>query len=169
MEVSGRQVTLRFLRKELLYDIGNYSFVEGDIMDVDDEHKRHQTIDVCEDGNIDRVTRVLNLGYSEVVELLYPYTKRECPHGDARENMLVAPDVYVVDMYVPETFASSTVELLKNLIHEYLVCRVLADWMSITNPGSTEKWEEKMEDMRGKLRSCVNSRMGRLRRRLSPW
>lgn len=169
MEASNKHVTINLLRKELLYDISNYSFVEGDIMDVDDEHKRHQTIDVCEDGNIDRVTRVLNLGHSEVVELLYPYTKRECADSETRDNGLESRDVYLVDMYVPETFASSTIELLKNLIHEYLVCRVLADWMSITNPGSKNKWEEKMEDMRGKMRSCVNSRMVRLRRRLSPW
>lgn len=169
MNAPNKHITISLLRSELLYDIGNYSFVEGDNMDVDDEHKRHQTIDVCEDGNIDRVTRVLNLGHSEVVELLYPYTKRECADGDTRENVLVAPDVYVVDMCVPMTFASSSVELLKNLIHEYLVCRVLADWMSITNPGSKDKWEEKMVDMRGKIRGCINLRMGRLRRKLSPW
>lgn len=169
MEASNKHVTINLLRKELLYDISNYSFVEGDIMDVDDEHKRHQTIDVCEDGNIDRVTRVLNLGHSEVMELLYPYTKRECADGDIRADALTVPDVYVVDMYVPGGFASSTVELLKNLIHEYLVCRVLADWMSITNPVSKDKWEEKMADMRGKIRSCINLRIGRLRRKLSPW
>ena len=169
MNARYKNITISFLRLELLYDISNYSFIEGDIMDVDDEHKRHQTIDVCEAGNIDRVTRVLNLGHSEVLELLYPYTKRECTDCEKQDNVLEIPDLYVVDMYVPESFASSTVKLLKNLIHEYLVCRVLADWMSITNPGSKEKWEEKMEDMRGKLRSCVHSRMGRLRRRLSPW
>ena len=53
----------------------NYSFVEGDIMQAEDEHARHQVFDIGQDGNVDRVTRILNLVHSECVEMLFPYTK----------------------------------------------------------------------------------------------
>ena len=164
-----KHLTITLGRESLLYDIGNYSFVEGYLMDVSDEHQRHQAIDVCEDGNVDRVNRVLNLAYSEVVEYLYPLTKRECQDGDSLANELVEHEEYVVELSVPDEFASSTLELLKNLIHEYLVCRVLADWMSITNPSSKGTWEEKVGALKVRMRSCVNSRMVRLRRKMSPW
>ena len=164
-----RHVTITFDRERLLYDISNYSFVEGDLMEVNDEHRRHQVVDVCEDGNVDRVTRVLNLAYSEVVESLYPYTKKECADEETRDNESKVIEQYVLEMDVPDTFASNTLDLLTHLIHEYLVCRVVADWMSITNPSSMETWDVKVETARRKMRGCVNSRMVRLRRKLSPW
>ena len=72
-----KAVTLVFKREELLYDAENYSFVEGDIMQAEDEHARHQVFDIGQDGNVDRVTRILNLVHSECVEMLFPYTKEE--------------------------------------------------------------------------------------------
>lgn len=64
-----KAVTLVFKREELLYDAENYSFVEGDIMQAEDEHARHQVFDIGQDGNVDRVTRILNLVHSECVEI----------------------------------------------------------------------------------------------------
>lgn len=76
---QSKAVTLTFKRTELLYDAENYSFVEGDIMKADDEHARHQVFDIAAKGNIDRVTRVLNLAHAECVEMLFPYSKEEIP------------------------------------------------------------------------------------------
>ena len=61
----NKTVTLTFKRDELLYDIKNMGFVEGDTKKVESEHERHQVMDVGEDGNVDRVTRVLDLTFSE--------------------------------------------------------------------------------------------------------
>ena len=45
--LPNKTVTLTFNRRELLYDIGNYSWVEGDVMKVEDEHERHPVIDAA--------------------------------------------------------------------------------------------------------------------------
>lgn len=84
-----KAVTLVFKREELLYDAENYSFVEGDIMQAEDEHARHQVFDIGQDGNVDRVTRILNLVHSECVEMLFPYTKEEI--SDKQEPFIVFP------------------------------------------------------------------------------
>lgn len=76
-EEQKTNVTLTFERKELIYDVSNYSYVEADIMQEDDECRRHQVFDISQDGNVDRVTRVLNTAHAEIVETLYPYTKQE--------------------------------------------------------------------------------------------
>ena len=165
-----KPVTLTFKRSELLYDAANYSFVEGDIMKADDDHARHQVFDITEKGNIDRVTRVLNLAHTECVEMLFPYTKEEIADGqEALNNEMTAPEEYLIVLNLPAGFSFTTVRLLQNLIHEYLVCRVLADWMSITNPSSEDNWERKFNDLKTKIKTSLVSRTGKVRRKLTPF
>lgn len=163
-------VTLIFKRPELIYDAENYSFVEGDIMKADDDHARHQVFDIGQTGNIDRVTRVLNLAHAECIEMLFPYTKSKIP--DIQEPItdeLTVPEAYDIELTLPEDFSLTTVKLLEHLIHEYLVCRVLADWMSITNPSSEANWQRKFESLRNKIQTSLMSRTGRKRRKCKPF
>lgn len=161
---------LSFKREELLYDAGNYSYVEGDIMKAEYEHAKHQVFDIVQDGNVDRVTRILNLAHSECVEMLFPYTKNEIQSdGCMLDDKLTEPESYDIILSLPKCFSMTTVRLLKDLIHEYLVCRVLADWMSITKPDSQRNWEEKLASLKIKMKSSLVSRRGKTRRRLSPF
>ena len=165
-----KHVTLTFKRKELIYDASNYSFVEADIMPEGDECRRHQVFDIGQDGNVDRVTRVLNTAHAECVEMLYPYTKQEIPdEQEALDDVLKEPETYEIKLTLPETFSLTTLRLLEELIHEYLVCRVLADWMSITNPESEANWEKKFTTQRNKIRTALVSRTGKIRRKLKPF
>ena len=171
---DGRQqskaVTLTFKRTELLYDAENYSFVEGDIMKADDEHARHQVFDIAAKGNIDRVTRVLNLAHAECVEMLFPYSKEEIPEGqEAMTDVMTAPEEYHIVLNLPDGFSLTTLKLLTHLVHEYLVCRVLADWMSITNPSSQANWEEKFRELKTKIQTSLVSRTGKIRRKCKPF
>lgn len=167
---QAKLVTLIFKRAEVLYDAENYSYVEGDIMKTDNEHAQHQVFDIGQEGNIDRVTRVLNLAHSECVEMLYPYTKEDVPdEQEPLDDILIAPEEYVVELILPDGFSITTVRLLEHLIHEYLVYRVLADWMSITNPGSQKNWEDKLANIKHRVQSALMSRRGRLRRKLKPF
>lgn len=164
------EVTLRFKWQELLYDIENYSFVEGDIMNVDDEHIRHHVLDVGQSGNIDRVKRVLNLAHAECVEMLFPYTKENVPEDvNILDNALTASQTYDIDLNLPDGFSLTTVKLLKNLIHEYLVSRVLSDWFSITKPSSHANWENKFQYLKSKIQRSLVSRTGNTKRKCKPF
>ena len=169
-EPKHKDATLTFKRAELIYDASNYSFVEADIMPEGDECRRHQVFDICQDGNVNRVTRVLNLAHAECVEMLYPYTKQEIPdEQEALDDVLSEPETYEIKLTLPDGFSLTTVRMLENLIHEYLVCRVLADWMSITNPESEANWEKKFTTIRNKIRTSLVSRTGKIRRKLKPF
>ena len=169
-EPKTKSATLTFKRAELLYDAENYSFVEGDILNEDNEHSRHQVFDIGQSGNVDRVTRVLNLSHSECVEMLYPYTKEEIPYEhNALDNVLVEPNEYKIGLTLPKGFSLTTLKLLKHLIHEYLVCRVLADWMSITNPKSQANWEDKISSLKTKIQTSIVARSVKIRRKLKPF
>lgn len=167
-----RTVSLVFKRGQLLYDIGNYAFVEGDIMPTKDDHERHQVMDVTQEGNIDLVTRILNLAHSEVVETLYPYTKEPVVDEEVFNDELEELEEYVIDMTVPQTYSRTSVKFLCGLIHDYLVCRVLYEWMchtNLANPLSKKNWEEKIESIKTKMKSAIRWRSKPLRIRQHPF
>ena len=159
---------LGFKRDQLLYDIKNYAYIEGSVMDTESNHNRHMVQDVGEEGNVDRVTRVLNLTVAKCRELLYPYTKDEL-HRTELNDTLREPQVYGIVLSVPADFSQTTLYLLENLIHEYLVCKALSDWLSITNPAKAQVWEVKAEDAQSEIRMNLHARITRTRRRLHPF
>ena len=196
-----KTVKMTFKREELLYDIRNNAYVEGDVMQEKTEHERHQVQDIGEDGNIDRVTRVLDLAHAECEEALFPYTKENVeqesemddtptyiePTADAEgtvegseetlaeeeftdDTPVVKPTGdYVIRLLVPDEYSKTTVRLIVRYIHEYMVCRVLYDWMSITNPPAAANWKAKQDDALEGMKEAVNFRTGRVRRTQTPF
>ena len=82
---DSKTVRLKFLRSELLYDIKNYAFVEADVMGEERQHGQHVLAEIGEEGNVDRVNRILAVVHAAAVEMLYPYTKVE-PQEEVKRN-----------------------------------------------------------------------------------
>lgn len=161
-EGSTLKVTLTFLREQLLYDIKNYAYVESHVMPPEAEHAKHMVADVGEEGNVDRVTRVLDLGVSLCREMLYPWAKREIENTEL-DDTFAERKQYVITMNVPSTMSQTTLTFVERLIHEYLVCRGVADWLSITNPQKAETWLAKAAEAESEIRTAIHSRMERTR------
>lgn len=159
--------TLVFIRDELLYDIENYAFVTGDLLQLVDEHLKHQVFDVSQDGNEDLATRVLNLSHAECVEYLYPYTKAPCIQDEKLDNTLVIPEKYEIKLTFPAQFSRTTVLLLRELIHDYFVCRVLVEWLGVTAPTTQPFWKERLEELRTRMKHAIIGRRRPLRRKQS--
>lgn len=162
------RAVLRFKRDQLLYDIRNYAYIEGSVMETDNSHNRHTVQDVGEEGNVDRVTRVLDLAVARCREMLYPYVKREIDRPELDDRLREAK-VYGIVLELPADFSQTTLTLLERLVHEYLVCKAVSDWMSITNPAKAQTWELKAEEAAGEMRLSLASRMRRIRRGLHPF
>lgn len=168
-EKEGRMTAvLSFKRDQLLYDIKNCAYIEGSIMESGDPHNRHTVQDVGEDGNVDRVTRVLNTSILKCREMLYAYTKHNVRRFELND-ILHEPNVYGIVLSLPPDFSQTTLNLLENLIHEYLVCAALADWLSITYPEKALVWGAKAEDAEREILSSVHNRTVRTRRTPHPF
>lgn len=165
---SKRTVKLKFLRSQLLYDIKNYAYVEADVMGEDKQHAQHVLADIGEEGNVDRVSRILAVVHADVIEMLYPYTKQE-PVEEEIDDCLWAPEYYVVEMSVPETMSRTSLHLLSRLIHEFMVYRVLSDWLSITNPQAAQNWAIKAEATKEEIDEVKNLRRATFTRATHPW
>ena len=170
--IYRNKVVLKLKRETLLYHIKNIAFVEGDVSPTADEHERHQVIDICEDGNIDRVSQIISLTVGKCRELLLPYTKQEVRKEEARENDIEEPETYTIEMLVPDGFSQSTVTLLEKLIEELIICNVMTDWMSITNsknPSSVKNWAAKIPDIENAIERSLYARTRRVRRTQTPF
>lgn len=169
---NGKRInaTLTFDRGEILYDCDNCAYVVGDIADTDDmDHARHQIQDIAQDGNVDRGTRTLSLAHAEVVEMLFPFTRDNVDGNDNLDDTKREPQTYTVRLNLPQRFSKTTVDLLRNLIHEYMVCRVLQDWLSITYPKAADIWAAKVEEVKQKIKEAKAARTGFTKRRMSPF
>lgn len=166
---QGRLIAvLGFKRDQLLYDIKNCAYIEGHIMETDNEHQRHTVQDVGEEGNVDRITRVLDLAVAQCREMLYPYIKHHI-HRPELNDVLKEKSVYGMVLSVPHGFSQTTLNLLEQLIHEYLVAKAVADWMSITNPAKAETWAIKAREAEHEIRMSLHARIAKVRIRMHPF
>lgn len=164
-----KEVALLFKRDELLHDVANNSWVLSEVSASENVNAKQELADIIQDGNIDRVVRVLGLAHQECVDILYPYTHDNIVGGEQMNDVFSDPNNYSIAMRVPTTFSRTSLEYLEHLIHEYLVCRVIEDWVSIVMPDRKVIWTEKLQDIKDKIISCLSRRSGRIRRSQSPF
>ena len=148
-----------------------------------DEHAIHQTFDICEEGNIDRVARLLGLAFSIVEETLAPLIDER--HFRTRiPDLSYKPGNYTLNFRKGVNLKRQgdkrsgrrriPSQTLRNTIHEFLVCRVIAGWLSITMPDLSLIWREKanlcieaLKEMCSRLSEQEEGRI--IRRRLFPF
>lgn len=173
-----KTVVLTFLRSELLNDLDGYGFVEGDVMNTGDpkveahehlRHGRHQTQDITQDGNIDIVTRHLDLALARCREALFPYSKTPVDNATVMDDVLQETDTYVIRLWVPSDFSQTTVEFLEQLIHNLLVWYVLYRWLSMTKPEGAAKWLDAVTGAEEEIKGALARRCGRRRRKTRPF
>lgn len=167
-----RAVVLRFRRENLDYSIGNMAYVESHVMSEEAECRKHVVADILDEGNRDRVTRILGVIHAGVIEMLYPFTKIGAVEEEIVDDIW-EPEEYLIEVHVPETFSRTSLHYLSRLIHEYMVYRVLSDWLSIAgdpNSASWRMWIEKASEIEGEIERLKSHRTGAtLERKLRPW
>ena len=122
-----RKVTLVFHREQLLYDIKNYAYIEGHVWGEENQHAQHTLVEIGEEGNVDRVNRILGVVHAAAIEMLYPYTKQEPVENEVICDNMWTPDEYNIVMKIPTSMSRTTLQLLNRLIHEFMVARVIYD------------------------------------------
>ena len=164
-----KKVTLVFHREQLLYDIKNYAYIEGHVGGEENQHAQHTLVEIGEGGNVDRVNRILGVVHAAAVEMLYPYTKQEPTDDEVFCDRMWTPTDYNIEMIVPVTMSRTTLHLLNKLIHEFMVARVIYDWLSITHPEAARNWLDKALEAQEEINGAKNSRTGILRRPAHPF
>lgn len=163
---------LVFKRSELLYDLKNIAYLEGDVLPTQTEHDRHQIMDIAEDGNIDWVQRIMDLAIAECREIIFAWTKQDVDSAENRDDILRHANEYQIALKVPDDFSKSTLTLLERLIHMFVVYRALAEWLGIVavaNPNAAQKWVIKAQETKDAIESTLNAGSHRARLTQSPF
>lgn len=151
--------------KELVDDIGQTAFSQGDVarvMDnyghdhlaVDREHAMHQWMEVTQGENLYRVRRVINLAISEVEHMLFKWAKYDSCCDVSKDNRTELKSEYVIELRVPHSFTDTTASYLLRLIHDYVVDRVLYDWANLTYPEAATYWMQRYTEAEQNIRRC---------------
>lgn len=165
-----KKAALSFKRSQLIYDIANYSFIEGEVLDLSQYHSRQVIQDVAQQGKIDRLTRIIDLTVALATEALFPFTKKTIERDKVcLDDTLHEDRIYWIELALPTDFSRTTLILLEKLIHEFIVCRAMAEWMSITNPPKTEPWTLKANAMLDEILKAIKHRSTTFRRKIHPF
>lgn len=137
-------------KKALLYDISNIAFTIADTGN-DLDHTLHRVRDICEEGNIDRVARILGLAFTRVAVILGPLIHPV--DLDVDKDWSYIPRNYELNFKMDLSYEKLL--KIKETVHEYMVSLVLADWLSITYPQVSSLWNIRAEDTLSSLSEVV--------------
>ena len=165
---------MKITKKALLYDIANLAYTIADNGEPGD-HCLHRVRDICQDGNIDRVARILGLAYADILSILLPLITTPAINID--RDFSSSPHDYEIcfrnDESLKFRLTNERKLKIKETAHEYMVCMVLADWLAITFPEAADVWKFRMDDALNSLQTLVSSIVSSasctFRRPLSPF
>ena len=141
----GYKVMIELQKKELVFDIKNTAAVYADSISssVADSHSIHNIYDVGEDGNRDKLARILDSAVEDCNEMLFRYTKMKMLGGGFDSNELISGDTNItINLSLPSNYPLALKDALTSSIHDYIINTALMDWFIITNPNESKTYAE---------------------------
>lgn len=175
----GYKVMIELQKKELVFDIRNTAAAYADSISssVEDSYSIHNIYDVGEDGNRDKLARILDSAVEDCKEMLFRYTKMEmlCGGFDSNEweECIGSPtneeDAYYLAMRMPQGFSKTSVHTMTVYLHDYIVNQCLYEWLMIVYPDGADRFWALAEDKKKKIKDASNRSAVRARIRLHPF
>lgn len=175
----GYKVMIELQKKELVFDIKNTAYVYADSISssVEDLHLIHNVYDVGEDGNRDKLARILDSAVEDCKEMLFRYTKMEMLGGgfdsNEWEECVGSPtndeDAYYLAMRMPSGFSKTSVHTMMVYIHNYIVYYCLYEWLMLVYPDGADRLWELADENKKKIKDASYRSAGRARIALHPF
>ncbi len=144
-----------FPRKSLHLAIAEIAYIAADVASEDGaDHRLHQTFDICEGENIHRVNNLIDLAFSEVAGSLAAV---------AQPIAAIDPTLHITD----KRLHSAAILRIQETAREYIICRVLHGWLSVTLPAAAPTWRQRADLLLSDLNSSPPLSVGI--RRISPF
>lgn len=144
---------MKIKRERLIYDIANLAYVIADTGDYGN-HGLHRITDICEDGNRDRVARVLGHAYSHVIDRLASELERPDVHTAHDWSKSIRD--YELKFRKDSRLSPQRKIRIVECCREYMVSMVLHDWLSFTFPEGADIWKEKAEEALESLSTALS-------------
>lgn len=112
------------------------------------------------------------LAHSECIEMLFPYIKDNVVTNDLKDQVPDMPETDPdcnIKLCLPKGLSLSTVSLVEKQVNEYIVSRLLAEWMMASNIETHSYWIERYRSIRKQIGTTLTSRTVPVRRIPSPF
>lgn len=177
---KGYKVMIELVKKELIYDIKNtaFSFADSYASQKDMDAKQLKNVfDVSEEGNRDKLARILDSAVEDCREMLFRFTKVEmyCGGFDSNEwaECIGSPtneeEAYYLALRMPKGFSSTSVHTMTVYIHDYIVNQALYEWLMVVYPEGADRFWALAEEKKEKIKYASNRSAVRARIRLHPF
>ena len=176
---KGHKVMIELQKSELIYDIRNtaYTYADSIRSGVADSHLIHNIYDVAEDGNRDKLARILDSTIEDCREVLYRFTKMEMLgsgfDSNEWEECIGSPtneeEAYYLALRLPKGFSSTSVHTMTVYIHDYIVNQALYEWLMVVYPEGADRFWALAEEKKEKIKNASNRSAVRARIRLHPF
>ncbi len=155
---KDKLLILEFKRQELVYEIGNLGYIIRDSSkrDTPDEYKN--VADINANGNTDRISRLLDLAYADVMRILSAYVDHKVDFDAYGNDIQQDPDSYFVMITLKHEMPGTTENLLRIYIHEFMVAKVMSEWLSVVAPDKAGAWIDKVQTMETNIKGSMSAR-----------
>lgn len=176
---KGYKVIVELVKDELIHDIKNTAFAFADSLKTDDvdAHVLHNVFDVGEDGNRDKLARILDSAIEDCREILFRFCKIEMTDGgfdsNEWEDCVGSPvnkeDSYYLVMNMPKEFSKTSIHTITVYIHDYVVNQALYEWLMVVYPSGADSFWALADEKRKKIKEAAIRSTGRSRIKLHPF
>ena len=171
---NGYKVMIELEKKELIYDIKNtaFSFADSYASQKNTDSKQLKNVfDISEEGNRDKLARILDSAVEDCREMLFRFTKVEmlCGGFDSNEwaECIGSPtneeEAYYLALRMQNGFSKTSVHTMTVYIHDYIVNQCLYEWLMVVFPDGADRFWALAEDKKQKIQAASNRSANRPR------
>jgi len=176
---KGNKAMVELQKEELVFDIKNTAYIFADSYIGSDisEKQLKNAFDIGEEGNRDKLARILDSAVEDCREMLFRFTKMEMMGGgfesDEWEECIGSPtndeDAYYLAMVIPDGFARTSLHAIAVYLHDYIVNECMYEWMMLILPEAADRFWAIAEEKKKKLKEASNRTTRKTRIVLHPF
>lgn len=168
---NGHRIMMELQKGELVFDVANTTYTFADALSDDEVRDKNKIIDVAQDGNRDKLARILDEAVEDCRETLYNLGKGHVDGSwyetDEWDECVGSPindeESYYLKMFAPRYFTTSSLHTMTVYAHNYIVNKAVADWLMMVYPKGTEQFLALANDTKEKLLRSANRGSSQIR------
>lgn len=138
---NKKEITVRLEVKELVFDIQNKTYLTGRSREADNTkgYEAASHIQVSDDDeNSYQIRRSISNAFCNLKTELAEYLNDDATSTDNLVKSEIDSDTaLVLKFMMPSNYNQAAEDNLGASLHQYIVCRAIADWYTITNKADT--------------------------------
>ena len=160
--------TMVLQQEELVQDIRNNAYIVADAIKTDNPDDRARIRDIAELNNREKMFRWMDLSVGMVANFLTLWSAKYNSGNTLVSDRYKELACYHIHLEVPKGFPENTFIYVKDLAHEFVVSRVLYEYLKIVWPDAAAVWKETADGLEEKIKDIANKQYGIIYRPFSP-